>query len=347
MPHYRFLTAAVLTLAGLPAVAGAVDIITVKGTSKRLSGKIASITREKVVINTGLRMNKPVNVPVNTIVKINWDGEPRTLDGVRKIEAAGRYTKAIEGYLAALKAAGSNANLSKDLKYFIARANARIALGDPAKLDTAIKELTDYDRRNANSYHHYELLSLLGELQLAKKSYADALSTYAGLTKAPWRDVALKAKCGQARVYLAQSKTAEARQLYNAVLAEASKDALLKPLQNSANLGKAAALLLEDNADGALTSLNSVIKNTPVTNTPVMAEAYLLKGDCFRKKGESKDALHAYLHVDVLFPAEAQFRPKALYFLAQLWAETGKPVRAGETKSRLKKNYPNSEWAKK
>ncbi|MFQ5734446.1 MAG: tetratricopeptide repeat protein [Planctomycetaceae bacterium] len=343
----QLVSTAVLALVVLPASANAVDVITVKGSSRRLSGKITSIGREKVVITSGLRMTKSVDVPVNTIVKINWDGEPRTLDGLRNTEAAGRYPAAIKGYAGLLKAGSGNANLVKDLKYFIARTTARIALRDPTKLDDAIAKLTDFDKRNINSYHHYELLSLLGEMQLAKKSYGDALTTYAKLAKAPWKDVRLSAKCAEARVLLAQGNSAQARDLYNAVLAETAKDATLKPLQSTANLGKAAALLKDGDEDGALTALAGVIRNTPATNTAVMAEAFLLQGDCHRKKGDGKDALLAYLRVDVLFAAETRFHPKALYYLTQLWAEVGKPLRAGDAKSRLTRTYPNSEWAKK
>jgi len=346
-PVLRCLAAGVAA-ALLASQASAVDIITRKSSEKRLGGKITTVTKTAVVIKTGLRQDKTEKVPANDIVKIEWDGAPRTLNGLLNAEEGGRLKDAYDGYAELLKETGvTNDNLRADLKFYMARATAKMALADPEKIPSAIKALTDFRAAHPDSYHYYELLGLLSDLQLAAKSYDDAKTTLAAMKAAPWKDVQLDAACSEARVLLAQNKPQQALTVYDTVLKQAGADPSLTRLKNRAGLGKAAALQQTNRHDEALKELDGVIKRTSPDQTALMAEAYLLRGDSLRQKGASKDALLAYLHVDVLFAKETKFHPKALYYLSQLWAEVGQTVRAGTAKSRLTNEYPNSEWAKK
>ena len=164
---------------------------------------------------------------------------------------------------------------------------------------------------------------------------------------APWKDVKLAASCGQARILVAQKKPQPALKIYKSVLTQTGSDPTLKSLKNEAGLGTAACLQLTSKNSEALKVLSDVIDQAASTESSLLAEAYILKGDSYRVLGQGGEALLAYLHVDVLFAREVQYHPKALYYLAQLWAETGKPIRAGSAKARLKADYPNSDWAKK
>jgi hypothetical protein len=78
----------------------------------------------------------------------------------------------------------------------------------------------------------------------------------------------------------------------------------------------------------------------------VNAEAFLRKGDCLREKGDDKDALLAYLHVDVLFASEKPLHAEALFRLSQLWEKVGSKGRADEARDRLRSDYENTEWFK-
>ena len=78
-----------------------------------------------------------------------------------------------------------------------------------------------------------------------------------------------------------------------------------------------------------------------------MAEAYLRQGDCYQEQQKIRDAVIAYLHVDVLFPTEKELHAEALYRLARLWAPAGRPDRAREASAKLNEIYPDSEWTRK
>jgi tetratricopeptide (TPR) repeat protein len=335
--------------AALSATTGfSADTINRKGGKPPLRGTVESIGKTAVVIKTGLRKDKPVSVPVNEIDGIDWDSSPPTLSSVRTAEANGDYATAIKGYEDFLKGDKlKNDKVKTDLQFFIARAKAKQALGDPTKIAAAIGGLEDFRKKNPDSYHHYGLLALQGDLQIAAKNYAAASATFSQLGNAPWDDVKLRARCAEARLLIAQNKPDQALPIYESVLKQATADPLMKPLKNQASLGKAACLQQTSKNDEALGVLKTVITGATAAEAELLAEAYTLQGDSYRALGRSKDALLAYLHVDILFAREAKYHPKSLYYLSQLWAEVGKPVRAGTAKARLKAEYPNSEWAKR
>ena len=97
----------------------------------------------------------------------------------------------------------------------------------------------------------------------------------------------------------------------------------------------------------AADELDKIIKEAPATDTKTMGEAYLRKGDNLLAAGQKKDALLAYLHVDILFSAEKDLHAEALYHLSTLWSEVNQPSRAGEARTKLGTDYPNSEWNKR
>jgi tetratricopeptide (TPR) repeat protein len=326
----------------------AADSILLKSSKKRLAGRIESVSKKAVVIKTGLRKDKTVSVPANDIARIDWDKTPPTLNAFLTAEANGHYKDALEGYDGFLKGGKIASEFVKtDLRFFIARATAKMALGDPTKVAAAVKTLEAFRKANPDSHHYYEMLALLGDLQIEAKSFDEAAKTFALLGKAPWKDVQLQGRCAEARVLVARNKPQQALSVYESVLAQATADPLMKPLKNQAGLGKAACLQETGKNDQALGVLRNVISGASAAETALLAEAYTLQGDSYRALGRSKEALLAYLHVDVLFARETKYHPKSLYYLSQLWAEVGKPVRAGSTKARLNAEYPNSEWAKK
>lgn len=338
----------VLAVACFATAAFSADTIVLKGAKPAKRGTISSVGRTAVVIKTGLKKDKPTSVPANEIDHIEWDGAPATLNSVRAAEAKGDYAAAVTGYEKFLKSGELKSdNVKADVQFFIARAKAKQALGDPKLVAAAIDGLQQFSKSHAASYHYYELLSLLGDLQLANKNFKEASDTFSELGKAPWKDVQLLARCAEARVLVAQNKPQQALPIYETVLAQVTADPLMKPLKNQAALGKAACLQQTSKNDESLGVLRGVIAGATPADTELLAEAYTLQGDSYQALGRSKEALLAYLHVDVLFAKEKKYHPKSLYYLSQLWAKAGKPLRAGDARSRLKTEYPNSEWAKK
>jgi tetratricopeptide (TPR) repeat protein len=117
-------------------------------------------------------------------------------------------------------------------------------------------------------------------------------------------------------------------------------------LRQEAVLGKARVMIGQKKYDEALKLLEEVIAKAPADDAKVNAEAYLRQGDCLREQGNDKDALLAYLVVDVLFSSERTYHAEALYRLSSLWDRVGNKGRAEEARDRLKSDYEGSEWTK-
>lgn len=341
------LTFALTVAAGLPGIVHGKDVVTRRSTATRPNGEIKKISRTEIVINTGLKLDKPETIPVNDVVQIEWDNQPGGLSGLRTAEAAGRHNEAAEGYEKLLQDPKiTNDNLKTDLKYFALRARGKNALsGSKDDLEKAAANLEAFRTANPNSYHYFELTELLVDLHLTGKAYDKAIAAIEDLRTAPWKDVKLTSNVAEARVMLAQDKPAEAAKLYDAVLADAGTDASLRRLRIQAQMGKAAALQKTGKDEAALTALKQVVDDAEQSDGGVLAEAYVLQGDSYRALNQNKDALMAYLRVDILFPNETRHRAKALYYLSQLWASVNNPQRASEAKNRLLADFPDSSWA--
>jgi TolA-binding protein len=114
-----------------------------------------------------------------------------------------------------------------------------------------------------------------------------------------------------------------------------------------AMLGKATALELKNDFATAAKTLEQIIEQSGENDSAVQAEACVRLGSAFQAAGNVRDALLAYLRVDVLYPGEKKAHAEALYHLSQLWARDGKPDRAADAATVLQAKYPESEWAKK
>ena len=144
----------------------------------------------------------------------------------------------------------------------------------------------------------------------------------------------------------------EALAAYQAVITQAgtSTEASVKGQKYAAVLGKSTCLIRKQGQasyETALKDLEGVLTEVPDSNSQVLAEAYLRQGDCLRLLGRQKAAVLAYLHVDLLFAAQAPLHAESLYHLGTLWSAVGHPERAASARERLRSDYPESPWTKK
>ncbi|MCH9656625.1 MAG: tetratricopeptide repeat protein [Planctomycetes bacterium] len=335
-----------ILLASLPVMSvsnlEAADTIYQYNSGSPLLGDIKGYTKTELTLQRG---TKSVKIPANEVQRIRWNGEPPQLNIARNQEANGNYAAALDEYKKA-QAKGS-ANLKKDLQFLIARATSKNAFSNPADLDGGIKMLDTFVKSNGDHYRYYPAMKLLGEAHLAKKDYTAANTAFGTVERSPWKDYQMDAKNMKARVMLAQGNIKGALVAFNTV---AKMDAKTEPEQASkraAQLGSALCLEKDGKQKEAIKILDEIIKTTSSQQSPLLAEAYLRKGDCFRELGEAKEALIAYLHIDVLFPKEPAIHAEALYHLSTLWGKVQKPERGVEARAVLQQQYPNSEWAKK
>jgi tetratricopeptide (TPR) repeat protein len=326
----------------------AVDVIRRKSDGKAVSGTIQENKKDGLTIVPSIGAKTPVKIPANDITSVVWTGEPATLNAARGQENNGNFSLAVDSYAKAADAAKTpSPGLKADLEFMPARATAKLAVADPTKLDDAIKLLNAFKSKNGDNYNFYECIQLLGELQLAKKDTAGAKVNFELLEKAPWNETKIAAKTALGRILLAEGKTAEALAAFDAVASAPADNDAEKVRQLEALVGKSRCLIATNQHADALKVLNDVITKAPEDDARVQAEAYLRQGDCLLAQGKDKEALLAYLHVDVLFESEQAAHAESLFRLAGLWAKTGRPDRANEARGRLESDYPNTEWAAK
>jgi len=167
------------------------------------------------------------------------------------------------------------------------------------------------------------------------------------MEKAPWHDYQMAARIGKARLLLLQNKLSDAQAAFQVVIGEPAKNSSELARRYEAQIGKATCLQLQKQYAEAVKELNDVIQHAPAEASALQAEAYLRQGDNLEAEGKTKEAVLAYLHVDLLFSREKPLHAEALFHLVRLWTAVGKPSRAADARARLTGTYPNSPWSKK
>lgn len=341
----RFSLVALVVISSV-SVASAADVLERRGTAAKLSGKVTAVSKDKVSFET--TKGEKSDIPSNEVQEILWDGEPAALKSARNHEAAGRLPQAADGFV---KAAADNksdrAEIKLDIEYLTQRTFARTALTDPAKIPDALKRLTDFQSKNSDSRHFYDAVGLLVDLNLIQKDAAAARAAAETLAKASGNDQKMASKIALARVALLEDKIPDAQKGFEEVVAATASTPSEESRKQEAKLGVARCLQLQSKFDEAIKLLDEVITQSAPEDSRVQAEAYVRQGDCYQSAGKSKDALIAYLHVDVLFTTEKSFHPEALYHLSRLWTTIQQPDRANEAADKLTSEYPNSPWAQK
>ncbi|MBS0261438.1 MAG: tetratricopeptide repeat protein [Planctomycetes bacterium] len=314
---------------------------------KPVSGEVTAVSKTEVTVKVTSPKADTLKIPANEIVSIDWTGDSPDLKVARQDENGLRLQKSLDGYVKSQGATkATNPAAKADLEFAIARVNARMALQDPAKVDDAIKKLEDFRSKNGDHYRFYEGVYFLGQLYSAKKDAAKARQTFEQLAKAPWKESQMASRIAVGRLMLSEGKLDEAATEYDAVIAVQADGPLEVSARQEAMLGKSRIMITQKKFDDALKLLDEVITKAPADDTKVNAEAYLRQGDCLREQGNDKDALLAYLHVDVLFRAEKAMHAEALYRLSQLFEKLGQKPRAEEARELLRSEYDSSEWAK-
>ena len=321
------------------------DIIRRKSDTKALAGDIQSISKTEVTIKV---LAKTVKVAANDIVSVDWDDPPPRFKIHQSAEKSGKLDLALTGYEEDLSDAKAG-NVKTDVEFFIARTTAKMAMADPTKLDDAIKKMEAFRSAHGNSFRYYEALSYLGRLQMAKKDTVAAKAVFQLMGQAPWKDYQMASQVYAARLQLVENDLSGALAGFDAVIRGTPAGAGPAELSRKyeAMLGKATCLTRQKNYPEAVKVLDEVVKQASAEDSGVQAEAYVRQGDCLWLQGKVKEAVLAYLHVDLLFPAETSLHAEALYHLAKLSPGIDHPERGADARDKLNTDYPNSQWTKK
>jgi tetratricopeptide (TPR) repeat protein len=337
------LSVVVLVLAG---AADAADQVTRRSDRVVLRGELTELST--TALKMKLQNGQDAEIPVSEVLAIRFDMEPPTLVQAQSNERSGALATALEKYKQIQgEYSGDDKRVVTELKFLIARTQVRMAQANPADFAAAEKAIGTFRSESRTNFRYLEATLLEAELLAGDAARADAakklLEEVQGTSVKGFR---LQAGVQLGLLLLSGKDTEGAQAAFEKVVQESAGDALAASAMFDGQLGKALCQKTAGKPDEALATLADVFTKASESETKTLARAWLLKGDCFREKGLPKDALMAYLHVDVLYSSEPGPHAESLYHLATLWGPAGYQNRADDARARLTNSYPNSRWAK-
>ncbi len=307
------------------------------------TGTILSMTPTEVEIDV---RGSTKRFAVNEIDRLSFGDEPQDVRNGKLRAYDGQYEEAL-ALLTRTTEEIANPMVKDELEYYRAYAAARLSVTGGGDKAAAAKSLVDFVNAHPTSYHFYEATGLIGDLAYAMGRYDVASTYYSKLGEAPWPDYQMRSKVLDARSLLAQDKFAEARQRYEEVVKAPVDTAAAVRQKTLAQLGRATCLAQLGSPDEGLADVESIIRDNDPQDVELFARAYNALGVCHFKADRAKEALLAFLHVDLLFNSDSDAHAQALYYLSQLWTTVGKSDRAVAARSLLKSRYAGSVWAGK
>jgi tetratricopeptide (TPR) repeat protein len=334
-------TALFLCCGAAPLLAAADKVRLAKGSE---SGEVSDMTPLSVTLNKGQPGAKTVDV--NQIKLITFEGEPSELSQARVNATNGSFAKA-DQLLGKIDISQIRRDFIKqDVEFYQAYAAAKRAENGDGEIVDAGKKLNAFVKSYPNSFHYLEASELMGDLLMLSGRFENAQKQFAELSKAPWPAYKMRAAVAIGRSLQAQNKHAEAIQQFDLALALADDSPDSQTQKLTATLGKAVSLAETGKAEEAIGMIEKIIQDADPQQRELHARAYDALGTCYEKAGKTKDALFAFLHVDVLYGTVPDAHAEALYHLIPLWKAIGKDDRSREARETLQQKYAGSHWAK-
>lgn len=309
----------------------------VRTTRGSTTGEVQSTTPIEVTVS---KNSGNETIPVNEIRSIIFRDEPNELTQVRvMILERGAYREALDR-LGRIEDGDLDRDLIRqDVEFYRALCAARLALAGHGDLREAGPKMMDFVRNGRSSYHYFEACETLGDLFVAIDRYRNAEQQYGELAKAPWPEYRARASLLVGRALAAQGKHAEAVRRFDEAIQLAGDGDQGKAQRLAATLGKAISQAAAGETNEAVAQIEEVIGRADPEDVQLHALAYNALGRCYEQANKPKDALLAYLHVDVLYSAAAKEHAEALTHLATLWETVGQDGRARDARQRLQDNY--------
>ena len=329
-------------LSGLTAVAEEDQVFLKRGGVLR--GTVSETTPQALTITVGGQRRQ---VSVAEIRLVSFGDEPAALREARSRAVSGKYARAQQD-LQGLKVDELKKPLVRsDLLFYRALVASRVALTTGGDKAAAKQLMLEYVREHRTSHHFLEAAEVLGDLAVAQGDYASAVRFYGSIaSKAPSPEYQLRAMLLEARALVDQGQIASAREKYDSAAGVSASSRESQRLKQFAAIGRARCIAEIGNRDEGIRAIQKIVKDNESTDAELFGRAYNALGDCYRIAEQPKDALMAYLHVDVLFYAEPEIHAEALHWIAMLWEQLGKSDRAAAARDLLRSRYAGSRWSK-
>ncbi|HVA46073.1 MAG TPA: hypothetical protein VNH11_06835 [Pirellulales bacterium] len=325
-------------------VRAADDTIKKIGETQQIKCSITSMSKDEVKYE---KSGKEESVPTYEIESIRLADEPPQLNLIRNQVNNGAFENALRSLDKLDTDSIDKAEVKAEIHYMRAYCNGKLALGGSGDVKQAGGQVKAFIDVNPNSYHYYAANELAGDLAVSLGSYEAATKFYKALSTAPADAYKIKAGIDIGKAKLAEKKYEDALKEFDTALDLTEKGKTPESQKLAAMLGKAACLGETGKPEEGVKLAEAVIKELKAEEIDLHSWAYVVAGNCYRKiPNHTKQALLAYLHVDVLYFANPQYHAEALWNLASLWQDLKKVDRATQASALLKERYPNSTWAK-
>jgi tetratricopeptide (TPR) repeat protein len=308
------------------------------------AGEITGSTPLEISLDKGTAGT--IKIPVNQVRSVLLDDEPPELTQARLNAKNGGHSTALERLDQIDRAKIKRPVVREDVEFYLAYCAAQQALGGKGEVTDAGRKLNEFVRRHPNNFHYLEAVETMGDLLMSSDKFAAAQRQYAELAKAPWPDYKMRAGVLLGRTLQAQGKHAEAIEKFDSVLASPDESSAAKEQKLSATLGKAVSLAEVKQLDQAVALIEQMILDTDPEQKELQARAYNALGESYQRAGRTKDALLAFLHVDVLYSTVPDAHAEALSHLVTLWDAVGQAERGRQARQTLNEQYRDSRWAK-
>ncbi len=171
---------------------------TVKTTKIGMSGHVLSMTSVSVELQQTNLAALRKEIPVNQILTIYYDEDPKELKAAKDHVLEGRYQEA-QAAMGRIKKEPGRQEVLQDIEFYKALCAAKLALAGNGRIADsdegpgAGRLMKAFADTNPNSYHYFEASEMVGDLLVAVRQYAQAAEYYGRLAKAPWPDYQMRA----------------------------------------------------------------------------------------------------------------------------------------------------------
>ena len=310
-------------------------------TGTPVSGKIAEVKRDGVIVESG---QKKQPVPVDQIEKILYEGDPAALTKGREFAIDGQWEQALDE-LKRIDIDTLKRDLVKvDATFYLNKCEAKLALVGRGDSGTSIKKLLAFVKENPQSIHFYGAAKLLGDLAVATGNFDNAAKFYGAIAQAPAADMKIEAAYLTGLAKLRQGKTPEAQADFDKVIGATVQSNNALRIQTLSKAGLAVAMSQQGKGAEGVKLVDSLVSELNQADSEMASRIYNAQGACFEATGDNLGAALAYLHTHLMFSGQADAHAEALSKLVILWPKLGKPERAAEAREELQQRYPG--WGK-
>lgn len=307
------------------------------------TGEITKTGPLEVTIQRG---SATKTIPISEIRSIVFGGEPAELTQARVNADNGGFKPAAEALEKIDLAQVKRGLIRQDIEFYKAYIAAKLALLGERPIAEAGREMYAFVNSAKDSHHFLQATELLGDLLVASGKYSDAQRQYDTLAKTPWPSYQMRAAVLTGRALQAENKHAEALQQFNAALSLKDDTDEGKRQALAAQLSKSISLAATGKVDEGVEIIEQTIAQANPEDKELNARAYNALGSCYQLAGQTKPALFAYLHTDLLYNGVPEAHAEALARLAELWEKVGQPTQARQARETLQERYAATRWAK-